>query len=90
MSILFGGLSFREFVSISPDFSFYSTKKVSSLSKLYTAKGHYHEKAFAHLRDLRLKEKAIESGAQKLGAGVRRLLNEPFRKAIHAQKKGAA
>ena len=63
---------------------------ISSLSKLYTAKGHYHEEAFAHLRDLHLKEKAIESGAQTLGAGVRRHLNEPFRSAVHAQKKGGA
>ena len=61
---------------------------VSSLSKLYTAKGQYHEEAFIHLDNLCLKEKAIESGAHSLGAGVRHLLNQPFKGAVHAQKKG--
>ena len=66
------------------------TNNASSLSKLHTAKGHYHEEAFAHLRRLRLKEKVVESGAQQLGAGVRRLFNELFKSAMRAQRRDAA
>ena len=41
-----------------------------------------------HLRQLRLEEKAIESGAQELGAEIRRHLNEPFRVVIGDRRKG--
>lgn len=36
-----------------------------------------------------MKEKAIESGAHKLGAEVRRLFNEPFKSAVRAQRRDA-
>ena len=61
-----------------------------SLSHNHTASGSYHDQAFAHLRELGLKEKAIKTGTQDLGRGVRRLLDEPFRSAKRGREKEGA
>ena len=59
-----------------------------SVSKKHTATGRPHEEAFAHLRQLGLKEKVFRSDAQCLGVEVRKLLNQPFKTALRAQRNG--
>jgi hypothetical protein len=57
------------------------TDGLSSLSNRFTRKGEYHDQAFAHLRQLQLKQEAVKSGADELGSNLRRLLIQPFKDA---------
>jgi hypothetical protein len=47
----------------------------------FTATGPYHDEAFEHLRELGLREKAAESGANQLAQNIRDLLINPFKEA---------
>lgn len=58
---------------------------VDSLSEKFTASGDYHDEAFAHLRQLGLKEMAAESGANELGRRLRLRFIQPFSEANAAR-----
>lgn len=57
------------------------------LRNVFTASGASHDDAFAHLQKLGLKEAALKSGADRLGADAREVLIQPFRRVARRTKQ---